>query len=255
MRGRASRRRGRPGVLRRAVCAALLALSIVPRAAGAQRGSEPATTPEDPDERWCAHPGARTADVVVPTPGDATLCLTDGERLRLLARQAVDPLFYGEVVLSSAWGQFRRQPVQWDRDWDGFGRRALTATASWAAYAASEAVVARLLDVDPRPTFARRAEGRPALRTALVNAVTLRRRDGTRVVALPRVAGSIAGGWAFGRLRPEGPDARRIATDVAASFAFATATHVVYEYWRWWRRPRGPAAPAPAPAAPPDGGW
>jgi hypothetical protein len=209
-------------------------------------GAQDTATVVDPEERWCAPPGARAAR---PDTGDGgTLCLRPSERLRLLARQAIDPLFYGEVLLSSGWGQWRGDPAPWGRDWDGFGRRAVAATGAWAAYAASEAVVAGLLDVDPRPTFAHLAAGRPALRTALVNATTLRRRDGTRVVALPRLAGSVAGGWAFGRLRPEGPNAGRIAADVAASFAFATATHVVYEYWRWWRRPRTVSARAGRPA-------
>ena len=124
---------------------------------------------------------------------------------------------------------------------------------TWAAYTSVEALVAGVLDVDPRPTFAPLAAGRPSLRTALLNGTTLRRRDGARVFALPGVVGAAASGWTFWALRPEGARPGRIALDAATSFAIATVTHVGVEYWRWWRRPgrgaagaRGGAAPAPA---------
>lgn len=94
--------------------------------------------------------------------------------------------------------------------------------------------------MDPRPTFAPLAAGRPSLGTTLVNATTLRRKDGTRVVALPRMVGAALGGWTFASMRPEPVGVGRVARDAIASFGIATATHVAAEYWRWWwRRHRG----------------
>jgi hypothetical protein len=152
-------------------------------------------------------------------------------------------MFHTEVVLSAGWGQLVRDPAPWGRDWRGFGRRLEVEAVTWVTYASVEALVAGVLDVDPRPTFARLADGRPAFGTAVLNGVTLRRRDGRRVPAFPGIVGAAASGWAFWSLRPEGANAGRIATDAATSFAIATVTHVAAEYWRWWRRP-GRGAPS-----------
>jgi hypothetical protein len=190
-------------------------------------------------EQWCAPVAARSAGAVDSTAMHAgSYCLSGGDRLRLLARLAIDPLFYGQTLVASGWDQWRRDPPQWGRTLGGFGHRAGATAGAWVVYAGVESGVAALMDVDPRPTFAPLAEGRPSLRTVLLNATTLRRRDGTRMLALPRVLGAGASAWAYAWYRPERPSARRVAGDVLENFGASVATHVIAEYWRSWRARR-----------------
>lgn len=132
MRGGADARAKRVRVFVCVVAVALSAATGLGAQATTAEGRETDAGP-DPVERWCAPPTSRSAEpesvraaaeyggtVVVAferdAGRDASLCLSRRERLQLLARQAADPLFYGEVVLGASWGQWHRQPVAWERD-------------------------------------------------------------------------------------------------------------------------------------------
>lgn len=125
-----------------------------------------------------------------PTGVDSTYVRPDAKsRRNHYLMSTFGPETIGKNVLSAGFSTWRNKPREWGTHWDGFGRRfasntAKTIISNSISYGLDEAMTldSRFYKSKDRSIGAR-------IKNALISPVTARRRDGTRTIGVPHIAG------------------------------------------------------------------
>ena len=146
--------------------------------------------------------------------------------------------------------QMRDDPVEWNRSWSGYGKRAASNVGEFyiqeGVTEGLAAVMNRPLDYQPcgcRGTLDR-------VRSALKGALFDRTQHGHNALAIPRIAGAFAGSFAQASWRPTDSDRRRVALlNGTTSLAFGAVINLYHEFSPWSAnsRCRGTGGPCGRP--------
>ena len=154
---------------------------------------------------------------------------------RRLDRFARD-IAYGTVegLAYAGLDQLRDQPVEWDRGWRGYGKRA---ASNVGEFYIQEGVTEGLAAVMNRPLdyTACGCRGTPErVWWALRGAVFDRTQHGHEALAIPRIAGAYVGSFAQASWRPSDSDRARVAlVNSTTSLALGAVINLYHEFAPW----------------------
>jgi hypothetical protein len=147
-------------------------------------------------------------------------------RLRLfLEDAALSPTLSARLAFSAALDQHSREPHEWGRGADGFGRRLAARAGLNAAQTGVHHATAALLRVDPRGDTVSCHCGHPLRRTGAALARTFATRDarGRLVPNVPLAAGAYGGAWLAAAWYPDSYRPSREGVRVASLTVVAQA--------------------------------
>jgi hypothetical protein len=148
----------------------------------------------------------------------------------------VRDLGYGtlEGLAYAGLDQLRDQPVEWDRGWRGYGKRA---ASNLGEFYIQEGVTEGLAAVMDRPLDYSPCECRATLGRiwwAVRGAVFDRMPHGHEAVAIPRIAGAYLGAYAQTAWRPEDNGRARVTiVNGTTSLALGAAINLYHEFAPW----------------------
>ena len=137
-----------------------------------------------------------------------------------------------DVGLATALDQIRDKPEEWDQDFEGFGKRLASNAGRNAVEETVRHGLAALMDrsVSYQRCTCTDVGGR--IWHAVVETVTDRDRDGDRLPAIPRFAGSVAGAFAESSWQP-GDDPNDVLRIASRSVLFGTLGSLWKEFVGW----------------------
>jgi hypothetical protein len=150
----------------------------------------------------------------------------DGARLRLfLDDTLLSPTFGARLALSATLDQAGREPEEWGRGADGFGKRLAARGGRALTQVAVQHATAAVMKIDPRGDRARCGCSHPLRRTAhaLTKTFVVRDRRGRTVPNAPLFVGAYAGATIASAWYPPSYDASRNALRVAGATVAAQA--------------------------------
>jgi hypothetical protein len=139
------------------------------------------------------------------------------------------PLGLINLAASAAVGQASAQPPEW-KGASGFGRRLASAAGQTVVFESVEYGLAELFREDPSFQLSRRRGVLPRLVDAASRSITARRRDGHRVLSVPRLGGHLAGGMALPLWYPSRYRPRDGLTFAATSIASSAVVNLFREF-------------------------
>lgn len=138
-----------------------------------------------------------------------------------------------EAVFFSGIDQWRDQPSEWSRDWNGYGKRF---ASNEGGFLIQEGVTEGVAAAMRRPLFYEKCKctGRSArigwaLKTGVLDPMS----DGTTPLAIPRITGAYVGSFAQATWRP-GSGGNRVGDAFmrgTSSLALGAVMNVIHEFW------------------------
>ena len=130
--------------------------------------------------------------------------------------------------------QLRDQPVEWDRSWGGYGKRAASNVGEFYIQEGVTEGLAAMMNrpLDYSPCRCRATADR--VWWAVTGAVLDQTQHGHRALAVPRIAGAYIGSFAQASWRPRDSDRARVALlNSTTSLAIGAAINLYHEFAPW----------------------
>jgi hypothetical protein len=172
-------------------------------------------------------PGAVRAQEVTPPEWQP------GGRVREYGQSLLGPPAIVDVGVAAGLDQWRDEPEEWDQDIGGFGQRLASNAGRNAVEESARHGLAALMDrsVTYQRCTCSAVGGR--VWNAFLETITDRDREGDRLPAIPRLAGSVAGAYAESSWRPGEDDRTDVVRIATRSVLFGMLGNLWTEFVGW----------------------
>lgn len=128
-----------------------------------------------------------------PTPAPTYVFPDRNERFRRYLENTIGPLRLARIGLSAGISQWNEDPKEWDREFEGYGRRYASDFGRNAIHQTVTYGLDEALHLDSESERSKHDHFLPRLKDALLENITSRTTTGKRVFSIPKVAGTYAG--------------------------------------------------------------